>query len=141
MTNADLFRTVFNGLMATELWAKSESEFLEWLNAEAVPNKMADKKAKNEQRLLCLDEIENLKCGDWVWIECADSERYPGGSFYCCELDDDAETIEDPYKHTVLYFHGLAGCERFDTAQDGWRLWTDKPTKKLAKSTKWNMIK
>lgn len=24
MTNADLFQTVFNGLMATELWAKPE---------------------------------------------------------------------------------------------------------------------
>ncbi len=36
MTNADLFRAVFNGLMATELWAKPESEFLEWLNAEAI---------------------------------------------------------------------------------------------------------
>ena len=36
MTNADLFLVVFNGLMATELWAKPESEFLEWLNAEAI---------------------------------------------------------------------------------------------------------
>ena len=35
MTNADLFLVVFHGLMATELWAKPESEFLEWLNAKA----------------------------------------------------------------------------------------------------------
>lgn len=38
MTNADLFRAVFNGLTATELWAKPESEFLKWLNTEAVTN-------------------------------------------------------------------------------------------------------
>lgn len=38
MTNADMFRAVFNGLMATELWSKPESEFLEWLNAETIPN-------------------------------------------------------------------------------------------------------
>lgn len=34
MTNADLFTETFNGLMATELWSKSEQEFLDWLNKE-----------------------------------------------------------------------------------------------------------
>jgi len=33
MTNADKFKQIF-GLYATELWAKPESEFLKWLNAE-----------------------------------------------------------------------------------------------------------
>ena len=33
MTNADKFKQVF-GLYATELWAKPECEFLEWLNAD-----------------------------------------------------------------------------------------------------------
>lgn len=35
MTNADKFKEIF-GLYATELWAKPEKEFLEWLN-EDVP--------------------------------------------------------------------------------------------------------
>ena len=34
MTNADKFKSLF-GLYATELWSKSEKEFLEWLNADA----------------------------------------------------------------------------------------------------------
>ena len=37
MTNADKFESVF-GIYATELWAKSEKEFLEWLNADACEN-------------------------------------------------------------------------------------------------------
>ena len=35
MTNADKFKSLF-GLYATELWAMSEKEFLEWLNSEAM---------------------------------------------------------------------------------------------------------
>lgn len=34
MTNADKFKAIF-GLYATELWAKPEKDFLEWLNADA----------------------------------------------------------------------------------------------------------
>lgn len=34
MINADKFEQIF-GIYATELWAKSEKEFLEWLNSEA----------------------------------------------------------------------------------------------------------
>lgn len=33
MTNADRFKQVF-GLFATEVWAFSEKEFLNWLNQE-----------------------------------------------------------------------------------------------------------
>ena len=33
MTNADRFQQIF-GLFATEVWAFSEKEFLNWLNAE-----------------------------------------------------------------------------------------------------------
>lgn len=34
MTNADKFKHLF-GIYATELWAMSENDFLEWLNADA----------------------------------------------------------------------------------------------------------
>ena len=37
MTNADKFKEIF-GIYATELWARPEKEFLEWLNAD-VPDK------------------------------------------------------------------------------------------------------
>lgn len=33
MTNADKFKSLF-GIYATELWAMSEKDFLEWLNSE-----------------------------------------------------------------------------------------------------------
>lgn len=35
MTNAEKFKKVF-GYYATEMWAKPEKEFLEWINAEAL---------------------------------------------------------------------------------------------------------
>ena len=38
MTNADKFQQVF-GIYATELWAKPEKEFLEWLNASTEPER------------------------------------------------------------------------------------------------------
>ena len=42
MTNADKFKSLF-GIYATELWAMSEKDFLEWLNSEVsncseIPN-------------------------------------------------------------------------------------------------------
>ena len=37
MTNAEKFKDMF-GLYATELWAMTESEFLNWLNAESTNN-------------------------------------------------------------------------------------------------------
>ncbi len=33
MTNGDKFKSIF-GIYATELWAKSEENFLEWMNSE-----------------------------------------------------------------------------------------------------------
>lgn len=44
---ADLFTETFNGMTATELWAKSEQEFLDWLNRHAyIP---PDEKVTNRQ--------------------------------------------------------------------------------------------
>lgn len=37
MTNAEKFGQIF-GLYATELWSKSEKDFLTWLNIEYVPD-------------------------------------------------------------------------------------------------------
>ena len=37
MTNGDKFMEVFGGLYATELWAKPEDEFLEWLTSLYEP--------------------------------------------------------------------------------------------------------
>ena len=74
MTNADMFRAVFNGLMATELWAKPESEFLEWLNAEAIPNETF------RQWMLLPEPPPERKTAHWVfgntmghsWMKCSE---------------------------------------------------------------------
>lgn len=41
MTNADKFKGIF-GIYATELWAKPEKEFLEWLNEDAPDTNVGD---------------------------------------------------------------------------------------------------
>lgn len=68
MTNADMFRAVFNGLMATELWAKPESEFLEWLNAEAIPNETF-RQEPQPQDVMSPDEFKNglLEMFSSIW--------------------------------------------------------------------------
>jgi len=43
MTNADKFKHLF-GIYATELWAMPESDFLEWLNADAQDMPTAERK-------------------------------------------------------------------------------------------------
>lgn len=41
MTNADKFKEIF-GIYATELWARPEKEFLEWLNADVPDTNVGD---------------------------------------------------------------------------------------------------
>ena len=41
MTNADKFKGIF-GLYATEIWAKPEKEFLEWLNEDVPETNVGD---------------------------------------------------------------------------------------------------
>ena len=43
MTNADKFKHLF-GIYATELWAMSENDFLEWLNADEQDMPTAERK-------------------------------------------------------------------------------------------------
>ena len=46
MTNADKFKHLF-GIYATELWAMSEDDFLEWLNADAQDMPTVERKKGN----------------------------------------------------------------------------------------------
>ena len=61
MTNADKFKFIF-GIYATELWAKSEEEFLEWLNSETEPEQkngkwilLSEKIPEMDERVLVID--------------------------------------------------------------------------------------
>lgn len=54
MTNAEAFRYDF-GIYATELWAMTEAQFLEWLNADC------DRKKPNA--------VHIVRCKDCRWYE------------------------------------------------------------------------
>ena len=56
MNNAEKFQEVF-GLYATELWAKPENEFLEWLNADYTQ----DEKTVEEATLMETKEVWNRR--------------------------------------------------------------------------------
>lgn len=54
MNNAEMFRQVFNGMYASELWAMNEKEFLIWLNSE-VKEEIKDPEVDKDQ--LTFDDI------------------------------------------------------------------------------------
>lgn len=55
MTNADKFKGVF-GIYATELWAKMEKAFLEWLNEDIPDTNVGD----TISRQMAIDAIKEL---------------------------------------------------------------------------------
>ena len=62
MNNAEKFQEVF-GYYATEMWAKPENEFLEWINSEYVPiievsEKQVANKLKNADDSLLTEDTE-----------------------------------------------------------------------------------
>ena len=76
MTNADLFRAVFNGLTATELWAKPESEFLKWLNAEAVQMEQIAKNIDKDHKIVCYDCRFHDICEELEYpMDCTDTSQ------------------------------------------------------------------
>jgi len=64
MTNAEAFRYDF-GIFATELWAMTEAQFLEWLNADCDRERPVD-----------------------MVVRCKDCQ-YRGSTAECLERDDD----------------------------------------------------
>ena len=67
MINADKFEQVF-GIYATELWAKPEKEFLEWLNSEA--QEVKDISISSAERIgkweRCGDHHLCSECDEWA---------------------------------------------------------------------------
>lgn len=59
MNNAELFRKTFNGLMATELWAMPEKDFLVWLNTEVKATSWRDDPVTEKQLDYCHELSEN----------------------------------------------------------------------------------
>lgn len=70
MTNADKFKGIF-GIYATELWAKPEKEFLEWLNKEVPDTNDGDMIS----RQAAINAIENTDCelSTDAWNELTDA--------------------------------------------------------------------
>ena len=87
MTNAEAFRYDF-GIYATELWAMTEAQFLEWLNAECDRERPADMVVMSGliNRQAAIEEI--LGCCP----SCLDSE-------YECGYDDGLIQVVHRLKH------------------------------------------
>lgn len=83
MINADKFEQVF-GIYATELWAKPEKEFLEWLNSEAQEVKDISIPSAEPERLTD-DDFETIRihlnaykeklCNQQRWEEAKEYQR------------------------------------------------------------------
>lgn len=69
MINADKFEQVF-GIYATELWAKPEKEFLEWLNSEA--QEVKDTSITSAERT--------------GWTPCSEGLPKKYGEYLCCDI-------------------------------------------------------
>ena len=83
MTNADKFKHLF-GIYATELWAMPESDFLEWLNADAqdMPN-------------------EEQRTGRWLTSD----DMYETGVCSCCRYD-----TQEPVSYVITNFEYCPNC-------------------------------
>ena len=62
MTNADKFKEIF-GIYATELWAKPEKEFLEWLNEDVPDTNVGG--TISRQAVAYLDLFTKTYCRDY----------------------------------------------------------------------------
>lgn len=71
MTNADKFKQIF-GLYATELWSKTEGEFLVWLNSDFNQSDVLDTNVGDIiSRQAAIDEIKAL----YEWHEIVTEDR------------------------------------------------------------------
>ena len=127
MTNAELFKKTFNGLWATELWAKPEQEFLEWLNSEV----------KTEQtRVLSLCEVLNTSGAGYMESWFPSYDGYPEyKSMSTCAwcrgyvLRVDACSADYSNEDQVRAHYG----QKF-----GIRIWNNLPTKELMEAISWD---
>lgn len=126
MTNAELFRRTFNGLYATEMWAKSEQEFLDWLNLEAETNQ--------EPRVLTLEEtLHRLK--EPVFLETKSRQSYTGWVLVYDVQKGMGITgvrmgLTQPGHITTWYPIDLYGSK--------WRCWSTRSTDEQRKAVKWD---
>lgn len=89
MTNGERFKDLF-GLYATEVWAMSEKDFLEWLNTLTTA-------------------AEPVKHGRWVW-----NKRL--GEWYCSNCDRimnpyTVEKSEGEYEMAQPFYCGWCGAK------------------------------
>ena len=81
MTNAEKFQKVF-GYYATEMWAKPEKEFLEWINAEALEKEPSCRNTRQvdlisrQDAIDALDDIRYTDRQDW-WAVLSTVENLP----------------------------------------------------------------
>ena len=91
-------------------------------------------------RVLTYDEMCNLCADQWVWIEVKDHPvGYTDGLYYLqlnryvskYRLDGVDECL-------AISTRELHGSVLFDTSEEGWRIWSDKPTEDEMNNTEWD---
>lgn len=99
MNNAEKFKQMF-GFYATEMWAKSEQEFLDWINAEYVQENRwtpcSERLPKNGRYLVTGRIIR-----DWYESDKIVTSAFYDGEFWTDNGDIQAEAwmqLPEPYK-------------------------------------------
>ena len=108
MTNADKFKHLF-GIYATELWAMSENDFLEWLNADAQ-----DMPAEEQRtgRWIPVDSYSAYGGDEEAWM----AHGNPTAFYYCSECKEQNYMGEDGEPLLTEY------CPSCGARMQGWRL-------------------
>ena len=85
---------------------------------------------KNEPRMLTGEEIQDLKSGDWVWVEKKGEDHV-----YHMEVQDYSFRGDKG-----IEFLGVWGnaYQRLRLYGNDWRLWSQHPTEQQRKEAKWD---
>ena len=134
MTNAEKFQKVF-GYYATDMWAKPEKEFLEWINAEALEQETVSRESYDHEFNLRkmfemkVFELENKMAEQEQIIHCKDCKHWQewengigdclrSNSIWGTDYDDFCSFAEKERTMKIgdeVYVHGYIDEIRQDT--------------------------
>lgn len=92
-------------------------------------------------RVLTFNEMYELRTDQWIWVEVKDHPvGYTNGlyhlqlnryvsKYHICDTMDECLTISTRELHGTILF---------DTCEQGWRIWSDKPTQEQMDNTEWD---
>ena len=135
MINADKFEQVF-GIYATELWAKPEKEFLEWLNSEVQEVQDVSITSAEPERLTD-DDFETIRihlnaqkeklCNQQRWEEAKEYQRIIDRFMAFVSAESEVIRCKD-CKHWYKDADSSMSCEYTEMSQpeDGFCNWAER---------------